>query len=259
MSVLTRCLFIPLLGIIIGISACRPEVVSPVKSPDEASEPTKPAANIESSDSKTAGEPKVAGKPDVANSSPPPAPKLALPALLKSERIYFRTPVGEKRFQIKPKEADAVKFYDSSGAELCKLTMQSDKLKVKTANDTPLFELKWHGDKVAFKDGTTDKELSKLRFRGKDFEFVEGETTKAKIIHEENGSYRVEDAKGNKIAGLSVSDNRAQLLAADGSELLSCEQTQNPQTLIGFALPDLKPEQQAALFIYFVSRGENSR
>jgi hypothetical protein len=127
---------------------------------------------------------------------------------------------------------------------------------VKSADDHPLFELKWHGDKISFKDGTTDKELSKLRFRDKNFEFVTGEKTIAKIIHEEGGGYRVEDGEGTKLATLTAEEGHAHYTSADGAHKLSCDKTANPLAMAGFALPELTPAQQAAVFIYFVCRSE---
>lgn len=207
-------------------------------------EPAKPVATPATPAAQSAAEPKPAAD----------APKLTLASILTADRIYFRDGGGGKQFQFKPKEADAVKFYDAAGAELCKLTMHPDKLKVKDAADKPLFELKWHADKVAFKDAT-DKELGKLRFHGKDLDYVANESTKAKIIHEE-GAYRVEDAEGKKLAMLTIDGGHAKYASADDAHVLTCDKTSNPLALVGFALPDLTPAQQAAVFIYFVSRPE---
>ena len=114
----------------------------------------------------------IAAPPAEAPITEAPGAGGKLPGSLAKGKIVIRDAAGNELYSLKPKGEDAAKLFDAKGIELGKLTLSADKIKVKSADDKPLFELKRKDDKVMIKEagnkdaGNKDadgKELFKIK------------------------------------------------------------------------------------------------
>lgn len=182
----------------------------------------------------------------------PSAPlKLSLAKVLLEQKVKFKNVSGAQIHEFKPKGDDAVKFYNAAGAELCKLTVSPEKLKAKTEDDRPLFELKWRSDRAIITDAAGNKELFRLKPKGDGFDFYSGEKLTA-VIRKNSQGYAIHDAADKPLASVSSSSIGSELHDARGNVLFACKELTHPLGLTPWALPGLTPEQKSGLIVYLL-------
>lgn len=174
-----------------------------------------------------------------------------LPAALRADKLELRGADGEKRFQFKNKGDDAVKFYDSQGKELCKLTVSTDKLKAKSADDKPLFELKRKEDKVTLRLPPDDREVWKFKPRGERLEVHSADDRLQFVARRDGNAVVLERANGELVCRAETKGGTTMVSDAKQKTLLTTAAVSDPVAILFFGWSDLTPAQQAACLVFY--------
>jgi len=141
--------------------------------------------------------------PAVAAKAPPPPGKsdraTAERPVAAATKIKLKSGNGSEAMSFKPKDNGA-KVVDAAGAEIARLTIKGDKLKIKGPDDTVL--------------GYIGGELDKLKIKGPD---MEAELYSFKRA--DDGDYKLKDAGGTLLYQAKKRDYGFEIHNADGVEL----------------------------------------
>ncbi|MFO0915666.1 MAG: hypothetical protein U0795_22065 [Pirellulales bacterium] len=180
--------------------------------------------------------------------------RTALPQVVLAGKVELRRGEGEEVGSFKPKGTDACKFYDASGRELCKLTLSPGHLKVKSADDVPLFELKAKDDKLMLKDASGERELFKIKFKGDTLDFYLPHDVRTYRIKRQDYGWRLEDNGDKTLFRAKKTDDRVVLRDSSDQTVLYSHDFTSPLGLVFFKIDALSIEQQAALCLYFLDK-----
>lgn len=180
--------------------------------------------------------------------------RTALPQVVLAGKVELRRGEGEEVGSFKPKGTDACKFYDASGRELCKLTLSPGHLKVKSADDVALFELKAKDDKLMIKDASGERELFKIKFKGDTLDFYLPQDVRAYRIKRQDYGWRLEDNGDKTLFRAKKTDDRVVLRDSSDQTVLYSHDFTSPLGLVFFKIDALSIEQQAALCLYFLDK-----
>jgi len=196
---------------------------------------------------------KSAAEPGQVTTAEVPAEVNRVPAVIASGKVEFRIGEGIEVGSFKARGADAVKFYDKDGVELCKLTFSDSKIKAKSPDDQPLFELKHKDLKVMLKDASGENELFKFKIKGQNLDFyTPGDRRLYRIRHKDYG-YALEDNNDNTLYRAKRKDDRIVLRDLNDETQLYSNDLQEPLALVFFFMNELNHEQQAACSLYFLA------
>ncbi len=177
-----------------------------------------------------------------------------LPPGMHLDKVELRDGEGVEVFAYKPSGPDSVKFYDRNGKELCKLTFVEGKLKAKSPDDQPLFELKKKDDKVMIKDASGEEELFKFKLKGEDLDFYAPGDLRLYRIRKKDYGYALEDNQDRTLFRARIKDGKMVLRNPDDVTVLACKDIMAPLGLVFFRMKELTPQQQAACFLFFLPR-----
>lgn len=177
-----------------------------------------------------------------------------LPPAMMAEKIELRDGVGLKSFSFRNKGADAVKFYDASGTELCKLTVSFEKLKAKTPDDQPLFELKHKEDKTTLRLPPNDLEIWKFKIRGERLEIHTADDRLTYVVWSDGATVVLERPDGKVVCRAQREGAATKVSDAQGKLLFTSDAIADPLALVFFGLSELDPMQQAACLVFFLRK-----
>lgn len=177
-----------------------------------------------------------------------------LPSVIASGKVEFRVGEGVEVSSFKPSGSDAAKFYDQDHNELCKLTFSANKLKAKSADDKPLFELKSKDSKVMLKDASGENELFKFKIKGRNIDFYAPGDKRVYRLRAKDYGYALEDNSDNTLFRAKVKDGKIVLRDPADKTVLYSKDLKRPLSLVFFRMQELTPEQQAACSLYFLAR-----
>lgn len=213
------------------------------------------------------GTPKKPGQGTVTQGTPakPAAPLLGpagnslatgaktLPEVFVKDKVELRDADGTKVFSFKPK-GEAVKFYDAGGEELCKLSLSTDKLKAKSADDRPLFELKHKEDKSALRIPPDDREAWKFKPRGDRLEIHTGDDRLAYVVRRDKGAVVLERPDGKLVCRAERQGGSTVVNDASGKRLITSTAVTDPLALVFFGWSELSPIEQAACLVFYLRK-----
>jgi len=177
-----------------------------------------------------------------------------LPDAFRADKIELRDANGTKIYSFKNKGADAVKFYDAGGQELCKLTVSTDKLKAKTAADQPLFELKYKTDKSSLRLPPDDQEAWKLKPRGDRLEIHTNDDRLAYVVRRDGAAVVLERTGGELVCRAETKGGSTTVTNAAGKVVISSTAIADPLGMVFFGWTDLDPSQQAACLVFYLRK-----
>lgn len=178
----------------------------------------------------------------------------SLPAALLADKLELRDGSGAKVYSFKNKGADAVKFYDAAGQELCKLTVSTDKLKAKTPDDKPLFELKHKDDKTSLRLPPDEQEVWKLKPRGDRLEIHSHDDRLTYVVRREGAAMVLERQSGELVCRAERKGGSTTVTNAAGKSVISSAAIDDPLALIFFGWTELDPSQQAACLVFYLRK-----
>jgi hypothetical protein len=181
---------------------------------------------------------------------PSPGAAGKIPPSLARRAIVFRDPSGGDRYRLKAKGDDAAKLFDARENEIGKLTLHADRIKAKSADDKPLFELKRKDDKLMLKDAA-DNELYKWKLKGDELSFNRGDESLYRI-RIKSGETQLVDPQGKVRAQAALKKGGAELCDPAGKLLLASQELPDASGLIFFEVRELTPLQQAACLLFFL-------
>ncbi|MBM4002393.1 MAG: hypothetical protein FJ295_03780 [Planctomycetes bacterium] len=181
---------------------------------------------------------------------PSPGAAGKIPPSLARRTIVFRDPTGGDRYRLKAKGDDAAKLFDARENEVGKLTLYADRIKAKSADDKPLFELKRKDDKLMLKDAA-DKELYKWKLKGDRLSLYRGDKSLCQI-RIQAGETQLIDPQGKVRAQAALKKSVAELTDSSGKLLLASQELTDASGLIFFEIRELTPLQQAACLLFFL-------
>lgn len=179
----------------------------------------------------------------------------SLPKIVLGGKVEFRKDEGVELYSLKPKDdGTACKFYDASGKELCKFSLSDGKLKAKSADDQPLFELKPKDQKLMIKDATGEKELFKFKLKGDTIDFYLPGDKRVHRIKKKDYGWRLEDNAEKTLFRAKSKDGKMVLRDLDDKTVLYSNDIPSPLGLIFFKIDSLSLEQQMACAILFLDK-----
>ncbi len=181
--------------------------------------------------------------------------RTSLPDVIKAGKVEFRVGEGDEVFSFRPKdEGTACKLYNSSDEELCKLSFSDGKLKVKTKDDKPLFELKPKDSKMMLKDATGEIELFKLKFKGDTIDFYKPNDERIYRIKKQDYGWRLEDNNDKTLFRAKDTGTKKVLRSLDDKTVLYSNDIPGTLGLVFFRIDELTLEQQAACCLMFLDK-----
>ncbi len=181
--------------------------------------------------------------------------RTSLPDVVKAGKVEFRVGEGDEVFSFRPKDqGTACKLYNSSDKELCKLSFADGKLKVKTEDDKPLFELKAKDDKMMLKDATGEVELFKLKFKGDTIDFYRPNDQRIYRIKKQDYGWRLEDNSNTTLFRAKDKGTKKVLRNLEDKTVLYSNDIPGTLGLVFFRMEELTFEQQAACCLLFLDK-----
>jgi len=176
------------------------------------------------------------------------APELEAPPA--SGRLEFRMPVEVVRANLGVRQpGQKWQLVDGEARPLAEFKVQSDRVKVKDAQDRELFKVKSKLKGWELEDATGQRLLRARPHQG-GWQIEDGAEARFARIFERDGALVLEDAQGRELTRARAESGQVLFRDPSGTEQAVLRGSSDPRVAIWWMLPDTDPLAQAALVVF---------
>jgi len=168
-------------------------------------------------------------------------------AQASTEKIKFKQANGAEKFSLKFK-SDGAKLVDGADAEIARLNLDGNKVKIKDAADVVIGYVVSQDGYWKLENAEQTEELYVLRRQDDgDYKLETGDDTPVYRVKARDYGYEIETPAKESLYKVKVKKGKISLRDASEETVLSTKSAMTPAAMVPFGFDVLTPPQQAAL------------